>query len=369
MAVGKLTVAPVTARGLAHIEGAKLFVGCFLHESEKHRTHSVDGPEPMWSNILTCNVSEGQKVLTVELVNESPNRGGLLAYGKVELDQVFNQGTASKWVALTSAANGQPFGELKLDLSFNGSNTVSSVTSSFGNMNLAGGQQVSYQQSTTQTNTSHHFGSESRQSSYSSLGPANPIPENYGAGNPPPFTPPAPVSYGTDSGGMPSPVGSGINTENMTKEEFEEAKARGKIPTWMKYGGGVLAGAAAIGLTAWGAHELKEHFDQKKEEEEKKHKHDQKPPVMPTMHQQPQNLPYKIDNHQYQAPPVEKYHGSDVKSEHKEKKKEKGEKKKKKKERRGSHSSSSSSSDSSSSDSDSDSSHKKKNKHKDSHWK
>lgn len=100
-------------------------------------------------------------------------------------------------------------------------------------MNLAGGQQVSYQQSTTQTNTSHHFGSESRQSSYSSLGPANPIPENYGAGNPPPFTPPAPVSYGADSGGMPSPVGSGINTENMTKEEFEEAKARGKIPTWM----------------------------------------------------------------------------------------------------------------------------------------
>lgn len=64
-------------------------------------------------------MSEGQKVLTVELVNESPNRGGLLAYGKVELDQVFNQGTASKWVALTSAANGQPFGELKLDLSFN----------------------------------------------------------------------------------------------------------------------------------------------------------------------------------------------------------------------------------------------------------
>jgi hypothetical protein len=135
-----------------------------------------------------------------------------------------------------------------------------------------------------------------------------------------------------------------------------------------KYGGGVLAGAAAIGLTAWGAHELKEHFDQKKEEEEKKHKYDQKPPMMPTMHHQPQNLPYKIDNHQYQAPPVEKYHGSDIKSEHKEKKKEKGEKKKKKKERRGSHSSSSSSSDSSS-DSDSDSSHKKKNKHKDSHWK
>lgn len=129
-------------------------------------------------------------------------------------------------------------------------------------MNLAGGQQVAYQQTTTHSQTTSHSQSESRQGSYSSLGPANPIPSNYGSGSPPPFTPPAAVSYPEKSGnyfmpsngsmpgsGMPgsSMPGSGmpsagglvadqkatVNTENMSKDEFEEAKAKGSVPTWM----------------------------------------------------------------------------------------------------------------------------------------
>lgn len=124
-------------------------------------------------------------------------------------------------------------------------------------MSMAGGQQASYQQTTTHSQTSTHSSSsqsESRQGSFASLGPANPIPSNYGSGTPPPFTPPAAVSYPEKSGNntMPGsaayggmPVAGGllaggdhqktttINTENMTKEQFEEAKAKGSIPTWM----------------------------------------------------------------------------------------------------------------------------------------
>ncbi|CAO3692663.1 unnamed protein product [Rhizopus stolonifer] len=74
--VGRLSVTPVTARNIPDIQGAKFFVGCFIQETEKHRTHSVEVPE-------------GQRhVLTVELVNESPN-GGLLGYGKVDSNKCF----------------------------------------------------------------------------------------------------------------------------------------------------------------------------------------------------------------------------------------------------------------------------------------
>jgi hypothetical protein len=134
-------------------------------------------------------------------------------------------------------------------------------------MSMTGGQQVSYQQTSTHSQTSSHSQSESRQGSFASLGPANPIPSNYGSGSPPPFTPPAAVSYPERSGnnsmpgsgmpgsgmpgsGMPGSgmPGSGmattggllagdqktaINTENMSRDEFEEAKAKGNIPTWM----------------------------------------------------------------------------------------------------------------------------------------
>ncbi|KAI9259771.1 hypothetical protein EDC94DRAFT_635453 [Helicostylum pulchrum] len=414
MAVGKLNVTPVTVRGVPTSNDARLFVGCYVQETEKHRTHTESGSEPSWKNCLSCNVTEGNNFLHVELVNENPSNGGIIATTKVPLNSVYQQGTESKWVQLHSSS-GQAMGEVKLDLSFSGTNSVSSVSSSFGGMNLTGGEHVSYSQTTTHSQTTAHGQSDSRSSSYSSLGPANPIPSNYGSGNPPPFTPQAAVSYPEKSGGMPGsgmpgsgmpgagmPAGGlvgGKKIENLDKNEFEEAKEKGAIPSWMKYGGGVLAGAAAIGLTAWGAHELKDRYDDKNEEEERlnQQQQQQKP-------SQPQgNSPYKIENQQgqqqgqqqqqqqqqtqhkaqeqthYPTPPQQQQHFSaekkedkkcekksekkhdDKKSEKKEHKKEKKDKKDKKHKKNGS--------DSSSSDSDSDSSDDERKGKKDKHHK
>ncbi|KAI7889993.1 uncharacterized protein EV154DRAFT_564773 [Mucor mucedo] len=405
MAVGKLSVTPVTVRGLSTsgLNDARLFVGCYVQENEKHRTHSESGPEPLWKNVLTCNVPEGQNFLHIELVNESPNNGGILATSKIALNQVFEQGTETKWSQLNSSS-GQSLGEIKLDLSFSGTNSVSSVTSSFGGMNLAGGQQVAYQQTTSHSQTISHNQSESRQGSYSSLGPANPIPSNYGSGSPPPFTPPAAVSYPEKSGnnfmpgggmpgsgmpgsGMPSAGGlvaeqrATVNTENMTKDEFEEAKARGAVPTWMKYGGGVLAGAAALGLSAWGAHELKERYDEKKEEEERLQKQQEKPAAH---FQQQGQTPYTIHNQQgqqqqqqqhqqqqhqsYPQPPQQQFHSSDKKEQKSEHKKEKKDKKKDKKYKKHGSDSDSSSSDSDSSDDERKQKKDKHHKKRDSDW-
>lgn len=64
------------------------------------------------------NVPEGQNYLHLELVNESPVNGGILAKGKVALNQVFSQGREQSWVPLDSTT-GNAFGELKLNLTFN----------------------------------------------------------------------------------------------------------------------------------------------------------------------------------------------------------------------------------------------------------
>jgi hypothetical protein len=115
-------------------------------------------------------------------------------------------------------------------------------------MNLADGQHVSYTQTTSHTQSASHSQSESRQGSFASLGPANPIPSNYGSGSPPPFTPPAAVSYPEKSGNNSMPGGNmpaaggllageqqrpPINTEAMTRSEFEVAKEKGAIPSWV----------------------------------------------------------------------------------------------------------------------------------------
>lgn len=67
--------------------------------------------------LFESNVPEGQNYLHIELVNESPNNGGILAISKIALNQVFEQGTETKWAQLNSAS-GQSLGEIKLDLSF-----------------------------------------------------------------------------------------------------------------------------------------------------------------------------------------------------------------------------------------------------------
>lgn len=55
----------------------------------------------------------------LELINESSNNGGILATGKASLKQVFEQGRESQWTQLKSTSSGEPFGELKLNLTFN----------------------------------------------------------------------------------------------------------------------------------------------------------------------------------------------------------------------------------------------------------
>lgn len=63
-------------------------------------------------------VPEGQNFLYIELVNENPNNGGIVATSKVALNQVFDQGNETKWAQLNSSS-GQSYGEIKLELSFN----------------------------------------------------------------------------------------------------------------------------------------------------------------------------------------------------------------------------------------------------------
>ncbi|KAI9487675.1 MAG: hypothetical protein EXX96DRAFT_87785 [Benjaminiella poitrasii] len=245
MAVGKLTVTPETLRGIpSGFDDASFFVGCYVQETEKHRTHSENGSCPYWKNSLVCNVPEGENYLKIELVNENPRNGGIAATAKIALKPVFEQGKEERWVQMNSSS-GQSFGELKLNLSFSGTHSVGSVAESFGEMNL-GGQNVTYQQKSSYTHSTSHYQSSndnSRQSSFASLGPANPIPQNYGTGNPPPFTPPAAVSYpGKNASNlMPGSPGSStplmnedgvVNPEKMSEGEFEEAKARGKLPSW-----------------------------------------------------------------------------------------------------------------------------------------
>ncbi|KAI7907494.1 uncharacterized protein BX663DRAFT_491093 [Cokeromyces recurvatus] len=419
MAIGKLIVTPETLRGIpSGFDDASFFVGCYIEENEKHRTRSENGPQPYWNSPLTCHVPEGKNILNLELVNENSNRGGIIATAKVSLKETFEQGKEQRWVQLNSISSGQAFGELKLNLMFSGTNSIGSVTSSFGDMNL-GGQQVPYQQKASHHPSSSDDNNSSRQGSFASLGPANPIPHNYGAGSPPPFTPPAAVPYPGNESSHRMPTSPStplmnedgvVNPEKMSKGEFEEAKARGKLPSWAKYGGGALAGLAAVGLTAWGAHELKDHFDSKEDEE--KYKKQEKPFVPPSGFLQPESnkqQPYTIHNQQpqqqqqqqqqqqpqkpqpqpqpqkqYPQPPPQQHHfekkeHNDKKEDHHHEKKEKCDKKEKRDKKEKKHkkhkndsSSSSSSSSDSSSDSDDDKRKERKEKHhkkKDSEWK
>lgn len=69
--------------------------------------------------MFVCStVPEGENYLNIELVNESPNNGGIVATAKVALNQVYSQGNESKWIQLNSN-QGRSYGELKLNLTFN----------------------------------------------------------------------------------------------------------------------------------------------------------------------------------------------------------------------------------------------------------
>lgn len=68
--------------------------------------------------LFYSTVPEGENFLNLEVVNESPNNGGIIATAKVALNQVYSQGHESKWVQLNSN-QGRSYGELKLNLTFN----------------------------------------------------------------------------------------------------------------------------------------------------------------------------------------------------------------------------------------------------------
>jgi hypothetical protein len=109
---------------------------------------------------------------------------------------------------------------------------MSSVSSSFGEMDLRGNQHVEYASSSfSQTTTSHNM--PSHQSSLSSLGPAQPVPENYGTGAPPPFNPPSSVASSSNASIPKESKGQQIDySKIMTREEFEKGKEKGSIPKW-----------------------------------------------------------------------------------------------------------------------------------------
>ncbi|KAI8887398.1 hypothetical protein K501DRAFT_330627 [Backusella circina FSU 941] len=282
MAVGTLTIAPVSLRGLpSGLSGARFFVGCFVNPNDKHRTHSNEGPEPQWKDELTCNVSENDHFLALELVDENSSTG-LVAHSEVALDKVFKQGKDSNYVQFKNSLN-EPFCEILVNLFFSGTNTVGSVSSSFGEMKVHGNEHISYSSSSFSQTTTYH-NTPSHQSSMSSLGPAQPVPENYGGGAPPPFNPPPysqnPVSDLSESGTR-MPGGSKDQqidySKIMTREEFEKRKEKGSIPKWAVY----VGAAVALGVGIYAAHEYKEHHEKQKKEEERRRREEARLQYMP----------------------------------------------------------------------------------------
>ncbi|KAF7724389.1 hypothetical protein EC973_001114 [Apophysomyces ossiformis] len=259
MPTGNLQVTAVTIRGLAEhgLTESMTFFGCFVSPSEKHRTRSAPGPEPQWNQTLHCTVPEGQSVLHVEIVNEDPNRPGILGGGQVELGPVFAQGHAEQWVQINTP-HGQPLGHAYLNLTFAGEGGAGLhvATGAAAPPPMYDGPPGYPQEK--QAPPPHY---PERGHSYSSLGPEQPLPPNYGSGTPPPFSPPAPVAYGQPQ----SPAGTSGSPYTPTTESPEKQKK--KIPEWMKYGGAALAGAAAVGLGTWVAHEVKEHNEEEAERE------------------------------------------------------------------------------------------------------
>ncbi|KAI8139600.1 hypothetical protein BJV82DRAFT_626713 [Fennellomyces sp. T-0311] len=122
MPSGQLTVTPVTMRGLEDSDFAesRTFVGCFVIPNEKHRTRSSNGPEPQWNHPLVCNVPEGYSALQIELVNEDPERAGVIGGARVNLNQVFAEGRTEDWISIVGREY-EPIGEIMVVLQFQGS--------------------------------------------------------------------------------------------------------------------------------------------------------------------------------------------------------------------------------------------------------
>ncbi|KAI9268279.1 hypothetical protein BDA99DRAFT_360711 [Phascolomyces articulosus] len=96
---------------------SKTFLGCYVVPAEKHRTRSDSGPEPEWNHPLYCDVPEGWTNLQLEIVNEDPERAGVIGGARVSLYQVFAEGQSEEWIAIMGR-DFEPIGQLLLKLTF-----------------------------------------------------------------------------------------------------------------------------------------------------------------------------------------------------------------------------------------------------------
>ncbi|CAO3594838.1 unnamed protein product [Absidia cylindrospora] len=247
MTIGNLQVTAVTIRGLT--------------ENGVHK--------PQWNQSLSLPIPESKTTLYLEVVNENPSDAGVIGRGSYDFSPVVyqNERLDDIWVPIYSTNNG--------------TSTVGHVLIRLDKQHTQQ-QQQQQQQGGGPPAYSGSFGSNDypqekqqpptydRQSSFASLGPDQPLPENYGTGNPPPFTPPAtssndPPAYPTSSYAPPQAGGyamPGVPQPEQTSQQGQKEKE--KSTDWMKIG---LGAAAALGVGAFAAHEYKEH------QEEKHHQH------------------------------------------------------------------------------------------------
>lgn len=137
-------------------------------------------------------IREGNTKLHLEIVNENPNDPGVIGQGSLDLSPVLyqNQRLDDVWVPIYSAKNG-------------GSSTVGHALIRLEKQSQQqhggaappppaySGSFSSNEYPQEKQPQPPYYGQPDRQSSFASLGPEQPLPANYGSGNPPPFTPPA----------------------------------------------------------------------------------------------------------------------------------------------------------------------------------
>ncbi|KAI8340784.1 hypothetical protein BC941DRAFT_467951 [Chlamydoabsidia padenii] len=266
MTLGNLQVTAVTIRGLAEngFKNVNVFLGCYINVSDKHRTQTQQGPEPQWNQTLIVPIPEGNTKLYLEIVNENPNDPGVIGQGSFDLNPVLyqNQRLDEVWVPIHSSNGTSTVGHALIRLEKQNQQGPPAYSGSFANNE--------YPQEKQQQQQQPYYTQPDRQSSYSSLGPEQPLPANYGTGNPPPFTPPAtssnnppayPSSPYSPQGSLPMP---GTPQPGQMNEGQKDNKEKEKSTDWMKIG---LGAAAALGVGAFVTHEYNEH------QEEKHHKH------------------------------------------------------------------------------------------------
>ncbi|KAI8092894.1 uncharacterized protein BX664DRAFT_371716 [Halteromyces radiatus] len=282
MTIGNLQVTAVTIRGLAEngLNNINAFLGCYIVSTDKHRTQSQRGPEPQWNQTLTIPIPEGHNELHLEIINENPSDSGVIGVGRFDLTPVIYQNQREEvWIPIhPTNNNASTLGHLLIRIEKQHYQPSSdypppppNYSGSFASNEYPQEKQHHQQQQPPA------FGQPDRQSSFASLGPEQPIPDNYGAGNPPPFTPPATSS--NDPPAYPSAYPPSYPQHNQqqgfqmpgTSQPDKASQDQDKSTDWKKYGGIALGAAGALGLGAFVAHEIKEHKEEKHHQHHYKH--------------------------------------------------------------------------------------------------